>query len=215
MDMKLRLQAALFLARTALALLLHSEQSGSIGAESHSNLDPDEPWEVDPFRWESWLVPSYLSAFDLEDDDLRPSDAHAHTPHPDAPGGGGAPPPPTFDVPVFVMNNPRRPDRRRHMERLLPALGFTNVSFPPGLPAAGLDPDNLPTRDASKMNFAGAGAAKAWKDIWGCGQGIGAIREVLPVATRVERRIGEYRAANQRRAQPAQVSLSGPQSPLT
>ena len=42
--------------------------------------------------------------------------------------------------------------------------------------AAGLDPDNLPTSDASKMNFGGAGAAKAWKDIWGAGQGVGAVR---------------------------------------
>jgi nitronate monooxygenase len=44
---------------------------------------------------------------------------------------------------------------------------------------AGMDPDNLPQSDPSKMNFAWRGrAAKAWKDIWGCGQGIGAIREV-------------------------------------
>ena len=52
--------------------------------------------------------------------------------------------------------------------------------------AAGMDPDNLPESDASKMNF-GGGAAKAWKDIWGSGQGIGAVREVLPAAQLVGR----------------------------
>src|SRR3954470_2887499 len=46
--------------------------------------------------------------------------------------------------------------------------------------AAGLDPENLPTSDASKMNFGGAGAAKAWKDIWGAGQGVGAVKQVMP-----------------------------------
>ncbi len=46
---------------------------------------------------------------------------------------------------------------------------------------AGLDPDALPQSDPTNMNF-GGDARKAWKDIWGCGQGIGAVREVLPVA---------------------------------
>jgi len=66
--------------------------------------------------------------------------------------------------------------------------------------AAGLDPDNLPTSDASKMNFAGAGAAKAWKDIWGAGQGVGAVREVVPAARLVERLAREYAAARRRLA---------------
>ena len=44
---------------------------------------------------------------------------------------------------------------------------------------AGMDPDKLPESDPSAMNF-GGDAKKAWKDIWGCGQGIGAVREVLP-----------------------------------
>ena len=63
---------------------------------------------------------------------------------------------------------------------------------------AGMDPDNLPQSDPSKMNFAsgeGANAAKAWKDIWGCGQGIGAIREVMPAATLVARFKREYAEA--------------------
>ena len=46
---------------------------------------------------------------------------------------------------------------------------------------AGLDPDDLPESDPSKMNF-GGDARKAWKDIWGCGQGIGAVKEVVPAA---------------------------------
>ena len=64
--------------------------------------------------------------------------------------------------------------------------------------AAGLDPDHLPESDPSKMNFAGAGAAKAWKDIWGCGQGIGAVKAVLPAAGLVERLAGEYARASAR-----------------
>jgi nitronate monooxygenase len=66
--------------------------------------------------------------------------------------------------------------------------------------AAGLDPENLPTSDASKMNFAGAGAAKAWKDIWGAGQGVGAIKEIVPAGRLVERLAREYAAARQRLA---------------
>ena len=63
--------------------------------------------------------------------------------------------------------------------------------------AAGMDPDNLPESDPSKMNFGSGGSSKskAWKDIWGSGQGIGAVREKLPVASVVERLEGEYRAA--------------------
>ncbi len=60
---------------------------------------------------------------------------------------------------------------------------------------AGMDPDNLPDSDPSKMNFAsgeGESSAKAWKDIWGCGQGIGAIRQVLPTAELVARWKREY-----------------------
>ena len=66
---------------------------------------------------------------------------------------------------------------------------------------AGMDPDNLPVSDPSKMNFAtgeGNNNAKAWKDIWGCGQGIGAIREVMPAAALVERFQREYAEAKSR-----------------
>jgi nitronate monooxygenase len=66
--------------------------------------------------------------------------------------------------------------------------------------AAGLDPENLPTSDASKMNFAGAGAAKAWKDIWGAGQGVGAVKRIVPTAQLVQRLADEYAAARARLA---------------
>ncbi|HEY1130427.1 MAG TPA: nitronate monooxygenase family protein [Roseateles sp.] len=65
--------------------------------------------------------------------------------------------------------------------------------------AAGLDPENLPESDPSKMNF-GGGAAKAWKDIWGSGQGIGAVKQVVPAAELVGRLKREYAAARARLA---------------
>jgi nitronate monooxygenase len=67
--------------------------------------------------------------------------------------------------------------------------------------AAGMDPNNLPDSDPSKMNFStgeGANAAKAWKDIWGCGQGIGAIKDVVPAAELVARFKREYAEAKAR-----------------
>ena len=62
--------------------------------------------------------------------------------------------------------------------------------------AAGLDPDALPDSDASAMNF-GSGA-KAWKDIWGAGQGIGAVDAIVPAADRIARMAAEYHAARDR-----------------
>ena len=60
--------------------------------------------------------------------------------------------------------------------------------------AAGMDPDNLPVSDPSKMNFGSGGntKAKAWKDIWGSGQGVGAIKQVGTVAELVDRFEREY-----------------------
>ena len=66
----------------------------------------------------------------------------------------------------------------------------------PSIRAAGLDPDHLPESDPSKMNF-GSGR-KAWKDIWGCGQGIGAVHGVVPAADLVARLRSEYKAARAR-----------------
>ena len=77
---------------------------------------------------------------------------------------------------------------------------FTGVHgnyLKPSIRAAGLDPDHLPESDPSKMNF-GGDAKKAWKDIWGCGQGIGAIDAVVPAAERVARLRREYEAARAR-----------------
>ena len=67
----------------------------------------------------------------------------------------------------------------------------------PSIIAAGLDPDNLPEADPSKMNFGSGGntKAKAWKDIWGCGQGIGAVEEVLGAGELVAKLAAEYEAA--------------------
>ena len=62
---------------------------------------------------------------------------------------------------------------------------------------AGLDPEALPESDPSKMNF-GGNSTKAWKDIWGCGQGIGAIKSVLPAAELIARLKREYDDARQR-----------------
>jgi nitronate monooxygenase len=59
---------------------------------------------------------------------------------------------------------------------------------------AGLDPDALPESDPSKMSFAGD-AKKAWKDIWGSGQGVGAVKAVVPAAALVARLAREYEAA--------------------
>ena len=80
---------------------------------------------------------------------------------------------------------------------------FTGVHgnyLAPSVAAAGLDPANLPKGDISTMNFGSGGnsAAKAWKDIWGCGQGIGAVREVVPAAEVVARLKREYAAARAR-----------------
>ena len=62
--------------------------------------------------------------------------------------------------------------------------------------AAGLDPANLETSDASAMNFGGEGSkAKAWKDVWGAGQGVGAVGEILPAGKLVERLALEYATA--------------------
>ena len=66
----------------------------------------------------------------------------------------------------------------------------------PSIVAAGLDPDALAVSDASRMDFgAMAEGMKAWRDIWGCGQGIGAVDAVLPAAALVARLADEYRAA--------------------
>ena len=77
----------------------------------------------------------------------------------------------------------------------------------PSIVAAGLDPDNLPTSDPSKMQFGSGGSAKskAWRDIWGCGQGIGAVHDVPPAGEFVARLIAQYNAARARLDLPRQA----------
>jgi nitronate monooxygenase len=77
---------------------------------------------------------------------------------------------------------------------------FTGVHgnyLTPSIIAAGLDPKNLPESDPSKMNFGSGGntEAKAWKDIWGCGQGIGAIKARVPTQVFVDQLVREYEAS--------------------
>ncbi|MFN7197619.1 MAG: NAD(P)H-dependent flavin oxidoreductase, partial [Hylemonella sp.] len=77
---------------------------------------------------------------------------------------------------------------------------FTGVHgnyLAPSIRAAGLDPDHLPESDPSKMNF-GGDAKKAWKDIWGAGQGIGAITQIQPAADYIAQLRQQYRAARER-----------------
>lgn len=82
---------------------------------------------------------------------------------------------------------------------------FTGVHgnyLKPSIVAAGLDPDNLPESDPSKMSFGSGGNsdAKAWKDIWGCGQGIGAIKAVLTAQDLVDNIEKQYLSAKARLA---------------
>ena len=80
---------------------------------------------------------------------------------------------------------------------------FTGVHgnyLKPSIVAAGMDPDNLPEGDVKTMNFSGGegSKSKAWKDIWGCGQGIGAVTAVVSTAELVARLKREYLEAQQR-----------------
>jgi len=75
---------------------------------------------------------------------------------------------------------------------------FTGVHgnyLKPSIANAGLDPDHLPESDPSKMNFGSDRSVKAWKEIWGCGQGIGAVKAVVGAAELVERLAREYAQA--------------------
>lgn len=82
----------------------------------------------------------------------------------------------------------------------------------PSIEAAGLDPDNLPEADPSKMNFGSGGnqKAKAWKDIWGCGQGIGAIQDIPTAGERIDRLAAEYEAAKLALAEKTKLTRGRP-----
>ena len=80
---------------------------------------------------------------------------------------------------------------------------FTGVHgnyLKPSIVASGMDPENLPESDPSQMKFGSGGSSKskAWKDIWGSGQGIGAVEAVVPAAARVADLSAQYLAARSR-----------------
>jgi hypothetical protein len=101
-----------------------------------------EDWEPDQSRWQEWLIPSYLASLGL--DDTGQGNEYRKDKWPSiATNSNKINTVPEFTFPIFVMNNPSRPDRREHMERLLPDLGFTNFSFPPGIAAKDLDIPSL------------------------------------------------------------------------
>ncbi|MDG2522971.1 nitronate monooxygenase family protein [Caulobacter segnis] len=92
---------------------------------------------------------------------------------------------------------------------------FTGVHgnyLAPSIVAAGLDPANLPVSDPSAMNFGSGGnsAKKAWKDIWGAGQGVGAVKDVLSAGDLIARMSAEYEAAKAELA--AKTALTGGRS---
>ena len=108
---------------------------------------------------------------------------------------------------AFIATTEARADERykqmivdSHASDIVYSNLFTGVHgnyLAPSIVNAGLDPANLPVSDPSKMDFGSGGntGAKAWKDIWGCGQGIGAVKAVLPAAELVARLKREYDAA--------------------
>lgn len=103
---------------------------------------------------------------------------------------------------AFIATNEARADQRykemivaSNADDIVYSNLFTGVHgnyLKPSIVAAGMDPNALPTSDPSAMNFGGDAGAKAWKDIWGCGQGIGAVKAVVPAADLVARLKREY-----------------------
>ena len=94
---------------------------------------------------------------------------------------------------------------------------FTGVHgnyLTPSIISAGLDPANLPTSDASAMNFGSGGnqKAKAWRDIWGCGQGIGAVKDIPSAADMIARLSAEYEQAKAELA--VKVALTERKAPV-
>jgi nitronate monooxygenase len=101
--------------------------------------------------------------------------------------------------PQMLVSSLMHPFQHRHMAFDGQQYGWPEYGnyLGPSIVAAGLDPANLPQSDKSKMNFGSGGntKAKAWRDIWGSGQGIGAIDCVQPAANYVARLITEYAEA--------------------
>lgn len=106
--------------------------------------------------------------------------------------------------PFIATNEARAVDEYKqmivesHADDIVYSNYFTGVHgnyLKPSIKASGMDPDHLPEGDVSQMNFDTAAGAKAWKDIWGCGQGIGAVKEIGPTSALVDRLEREYLAA--------------------
>ena len=110
--------------------------------------------------------------------------------------------------PFIATNEARASDAYKQMivdsaaADIVYSNSFTGIHgnyLKPSISAAGLDPDHLPEADPSTMDFDKATTgAKAWKDIWGCGQGIGSVKAVGPVEDLVARLAREYAAARDR-----------------
>lgn len=110
--------------------------------------------------------------------------------------------------PFIATHEANAPERYKEMivsggaEDIVTSSLFTGVSgnyLKESIKAAGLDPDDLEPGHTSSMNF-GSGSSKAWKDIWGSGQGIGAVKAITGAADLIDRIEGEYRAAGRKMA---------------
>jgi len=110
---------------------------------------------------------------------------------------------------AFIATKEARADERYKQAIVEPAaddIVYTNYFtgahgnyLKPSIAAQGLDPDDLPVSDSSKMNFeAGSAKPKSWKEIWGSGQGIGAVKAVVPTRVLVDRMVDEYETAKSR-----------------
>jgi nitronate monooxygenase len=111
--------------------------------------------------------------------------------------------------PFIATNEARADDRYKQMivdsnaADIVYSNLFTGINgnyLKASVRAQGMDPDNLPGADPSHMNFGGDREVKAWKHIWGCGQGIGVVKEIAPAASLIGRLTREYAAARRRLA---------------
>jgi len=95
------------------------------------------------------------------------------------------------------------------VEDIIVSAGITGTAaswLKPSLRANGLDPDNMPAAPSRNYDSNQAIGAKKWKDVWAAGQGVGAVKQIEPVADVVQRLRAEYQSACQRLAARAQVS---------
>jgi len=101
-------------------------------------------------------------------------------------------------APTRRARSPTPSPAHSHLSLASAALALPDLR--PSIVNAGLDPDNLPSSDPSAMKFGSgedsATAKKAWRDVWGCGQGIGAVRSVGSTAKYVDQLAGEYETAS-------------------